>query len=86
MAGGATNAYAFAGTQPFVLPLAGTSSNPIKPTTAKWPPTQTINFPGLSGLTVRLLDLQGQHAADAHRRPAGVQRVGADDQRRVRPR
>jgi uncharacterized protein (TIGR02600 family) len=58
--GGAMN-YPFAGTKAFAVPMTTSSSSALDPKTggSAWPPTSTLNFAGVTGLTVLIRDLKG---------------------------
>jgi uncharacterized protein (TIGR02600 family) len=62
LANGGAMAYPFAGTKPFALPMLATATAAqLDPKTggSAWPPTSTLNFAGVTGLTVVISDTNG---------------------------
>lgn len=57
----ATQTYAFAGTKAFAMPMTTTSSTLLDPKTGggAWPPVGTLNFAGLNGLKIMIVDING---------------------------
>jgi uncharacterized protein (TIGR02600 family) len=61
LANGGAMSYPFAGTQAFAVPMTTGLQSSLDPKTggSAWPPTNTLNFAGVTGLTVVISDLNG---------------------------